>query len=445
MLRDYKELIEEISEITTVDGFVSSCLEIKESMFFYERDLMLAAYSASLELLAVAALLAAALKGKGELMKAQTQVEQLLDGLLAELDRYQFPLDIQYVVDHFVQGTGFQTRLRLPAYVQMIHAYSGGSESSPEGLDLVIHQMHHLLRGEQVGEEELNRFLGLAGAKMLRGASLRSVWLRISHPRLQVVLQGLQTLMNNLRVTAYYNYPLEDIATERQKRKKVKGNVVSDLNVFRNFREGGSGYTDLNPVFEKDKYDSFFASFFTSFEHLDVEPDEDVIDLILKFLDLRPVNDDFPEAFLMRLLVYCNRWQITEVSDVILEILVNLEPDDPLYFECWSLLKSFDNKALPAIRRFARKHRDSTLLPYLAVFLSHGPPTKRRWSLLAEIFEHYPEESEEKAMVALSIGRFGGEEAVTFLENALESTRQRQGTYARQLKMALETAKENRN
>ncbi|NLL47857.1 MAG: hypothetical protein GX249_04665, partial [Firmicutes bacterium] len=71
MLRDYKELIEEISEITTVDGFVSSCLEIKESMFFYERDLMLAAYSASLELLAVAALLAAALKGKGELMKAQ--------------------------------------------------------------------------------------------------------------------------------------------------------------------------------------------------------------------------------------------------------------------------------------------------------------------------------------------------------------------------------------
>lgn len=62
MQRDYKELLEEIKEITTADGFVSSCLEIKESLFFYELELVLAAYTASLELLAVAALLNAALK-----------------------------------------------------------------------------------------------------------------------------------------------------------------------------------------------------------------------------------------------------------------------------------------------------------------------------------------------------------------------------------------------
>ena len=439
--------MEEISEITTVDGFVSSCLEIKESMFFYERDLMLAAYTASLELLMVVAMLTAALKGQRELDKVHVEMERLVEGLLAELDRYQFPLDIQYVVDHFVQGSGFQTRLRLPAYTQMMHSYFGGTEFSVEDLDTVIHQAHLLLQDGSLrdGDDELNRLLGQAGAKMLRGANLRSVWLRISHPRIQVVLQGLQTLMNNFRVTAYYNYPLEEISTERQKRKKVKGNVVSDLSVFRNFHEGGSGYTDLNTVFERDKYDYFFESLFSSFEHVDVQPDQVVVDLILKFLDLRLVNEDVHQAFLLRLFVYCNRWKITEVSDVVLKILAELDSDDPLYFECWSLLKSFDGRALPAMRRFARKNRDSELLPYLAVFLSHGPPTKRRWSLLAEIFELYSEEGEEKAQVALSIGRYGGEEAVTFLEKALESTRQIKGPYAERLKKALEGAKEGQN
>ena len=438
--------MEEIKEITTVDGFVSSCLEIKESMFFYERDLMLAAYSASLELLTVVAMLTAALKGKRELLRADAEVERLVDGLAEELNKYQFPLDIQYVVDHFLQGNGLQTRLRMPAYTQMMHCYSSTRDHDEQDLDALVQTAHQILReGGSGADQELNKVLGRAGAKMLRGARLRSIWLRISHPRIQVVLQGLQTLMNNFRVTPYYNYPLEDIATERQKRKKVKGNVVSDLSVFRNFRQGGSGYTDLNTVLDKDEYDHFFESFFSSFEHIDVEPDEQVVDLILMILGVRLVNQDFNQAFLMRILVYCNRWSLSEVSDVVLQLLAELDLEDPLYYECWSLLKSFDGKALPAMRRFARANRDSPLLPYLALFLSHGPPTKRRWSLLTEMFDHYPEENEEKAQMAISISRYGGEEVVTFLEKALESTSHVNGPYGERLKKALENAKQKTN
>ena len=112
---------------------------------------------------------------------------------------------------------------------------------------------------------------------------------------------------------------------------------------------------------------------------------------------------------------------------MILELLAELEWDDPLFFECWSLLKSFESKALPAMRRFARAHRDSPLLPYLAVFLASGPPSKRRWSLLKEIFEHYPQENEEKANMALSIARYG-EDAVP-LEQVLASAKQGNGPY----------------
>lgn len=443
LLRDYKELVEEIQEITTVDGFVSSCLEIKESMFFYERELMLAAYSASLELLAVVALLSAALKGKRELQRTNTELDRLVEGLIADLNKYQFPLDIQYVVDHFMHENSLQIRLRMPVYKQMMQYYCSNVPDN-EDLDSIIRQAHQVLRAEGPNlDEELTLILGRAGARMLRGARLRPMWLKISPPRIQVVLQGLQTLVNNFRVTPYYNYPLEDIATERQKRKKVKGNVVSDLSVFRNFRQGGSGYTDLNTVFEKDEYDYFFESFFSSFEHIDVEPDQQAIALILMILEIRLVNEDFNQGFLMRLLVYCNRWGLSEVSDVVLEILASIDADDPLYYECWSLLKSFDGKALPAMRRFVRANRDSPLLPYLALFLSHGPPTKRRWSLLTEMFDHYPEENEEKAQMAVSISRYGGEEAVTFLEKALEATTHVNGPYGERLKKALENARHN--
>lgn len=120
---DYKELIEEIKEITTVDGFIAACLEIKESMFFYERDLMLAAYSASLEILMVVALLNGALKGRGELRKIEEELEENFDTLLSELSKFNFPLDVQHVVDHYLQENGVRTRYRMPVYIDMIHAY----------------------------------------------------------------------------------------------------------------------------------------------------------------------------------------------------------------------------------------------------------------------------------------------------------------------------------
>ncbi len=442
MQRDYQELLAEIKEITTADGFVSSCLEIKESLFFYELDLMLAAYTASLELLTVVALLNAALKSKRDLRKARAEVELDVDTLLEELGKYQFPLDIQYVVDRFLHGPAPRIRWRLGIYLEMVRAYALLGEEAPADLDALLCQAHQLLRGpEAENRPRLVEVLAQVGAHMLRGVRLRPVWLQISHPRVQVVLSGLQTLVSNLRVTPYFNYPLADLATERQKRRKVKGNVVADLGVFRNFRQGGSGFTELNIPFERDEYDTFLEGFYTGFQYLDVEPDRTATDLIKAVLEARLVHPGIDGRFLLRLLVYCNRWKLSQVSDVILELLAELDWDDPLFYESWVLLKSFAGKALPAMRRFVRAHPDSPLLPYLALFLSSGPPSKRRWSLLKEIFEHYPDENEDKAHIALSIARYGGEDAVACLEQALTSAK-RNGPYRRELEKALEAAKQ---
>lgn len=443
MQRDYQELLEEIKEITTVDGFVASCLEIKESMYFYERDLMLAAYTASLELLAAAALLNAVLKGKRELIKAEGEVERCVEGLLTELERFQFPLDIQYVVDRFLQGAARHILWRLPVYFQMMRTYASTVEELPDDLDLLLRRAHRLLHsGGQEVENQVVEVLGQVGAKMLRGARLRPIWVKVSHPRLQVVLMGLQTLMNNLRVTPYFNYPLEELAVERQKRSKVKGNVVADLGVFRNFRQGGSGFTELNVALHRDEYDEFLESFFSSFQYLEVEPDQKVAELITAILEARLVHGEMDERFLTRLIVYASRWQISATAQAALELLEELDLDNPFFYELWSLLNALGTKAFPAIRRFVRTKRDSALLPYLALFLSQGPPSKRRWSLLKEIFENYPQENEEKAQLALSIGRYGGEEAVAILEQALAAPNGLSRRYRQSLERALALAKQ---
>ncbi len=443
MQRDYKELLEEIKEITTADGFVSSCLEIKESLFFYELELVLAAYTASLELLAVAALLNAALKSRRDLLRARAEVERCVDTLLADLTKFQFPLDIQYVVDRFLQGPAPRIRWRFAVYREMIKAYASLDEAAPDDLDALLRRAHKAIQGTEADfGPRLAAVLGQVGARMLRGARLRPIWVQVSHPRIQVVLSGLQTLVNNLRVTPYFNYPLEDLATERQKRRKVKGNVVADLGVFRNFRQGGSGYTELNIAFERDEYDHFLEGFFTGFQYLDVEPDQTVVDLITMVFEARSVHLGVDGRFLLRLMVYCSRWKLSQVSDAVLELLAELDWEDPLFYESWSLLKSLAGKALPAMRRFARANPESPLLPYLALFLSSGPPSKRRWSLLKEIFEHYPDDNEDKAHIALSIARYGGEDAVAFLEQVLTADKNANGSYRRELEKALAAAKQ---
>lgn len=442
MQMNYEELMEEIQEITTVDGFIAACLEIKESMFFYERDLMLAAYSASLELLSVVTLLNGALKGKRELHRVEGELSMNLDRLLVELGKFSFPIDIQHVVDCYLQGNGLRTRTRLAIYSKMLQGYLVSLENRDGDLNSLLGSAHRVLAsGGPDLQEKLYQLLAQVGVRMLRGEQLRPIWLRVSHPAIVQALLGLQTLVNNLRVTSYVNYPLEDITTERQKRQKIKGNVVADLGVFRNFRQGGSGFTEMNLAFVRDQYDPFLESFLSNLDELQTEPDEEVTRMLKHILEARLVNDGIEPRFISRLLLYLERWSLIEFSDLLLEILAVLDSEDPLFYEFWTVLRAFDSKALPAMRRFARADRQSPFLPYLSLFLSYGTRSKRKWTLLTEIFENYPEENEVKAQIASSLGKYGGAEAVTYLENVVAASTHTERTYREALEKALKRAR----
>lgn len=67
--------------------------------------------------------------------------------------------------------------------------------------------------------------------------------------------------------------------------------------MFRNFRQGGSGYTELNIPLERDEYDNFLEGFSTGFQYLDVEPDEVVVDLITMILEARLVHGGVDSRF----------------------------------------------------------------------------------------------------------------------------------------------------
>lgn len=316
---DYLDLLEEIEELTTVDGFVAACLEIKESMFFYERELMLAAYTASLELLTTVALFGAALGDGTELKKLEEQIIRCSEGLLADLAEYHLPLDIRFVADRFLQGAGLQFRMRLPVYLAMIRDYVQPS-ANPLTLDELLLKAHGLLSVEPEDEDGLNELLGQVGHRMLRGGHLRPIWLEVSHPRIYFVLLGLQTMMNNFRVTPYFNFPLEEIGIERQKRRNVKGKVVSDLGVVRNFRQGGSGYTELNVMLTRDAHDDFLERILSAQDYSDLEPDGTVVGVIKTILQLRLVYSGVDGEIVKPLLAYCRNWQIAELEPILQEL-----------------------------------------------------------------------------------------------------------------------------
>ncbi len=437
---DCDELIEEIAGITTVDGFVGACLEIKESMFFYERDLMLAAYSASLELLTAAAFFSAALKSQAKLGSAADRITKYIDRLLAELEEYQLPLDIQHIAENYLQDAGYKTRLRLPIYLAMMESYAASDEKSE--IDELLKKAHRLIyRHGLTDQGGLNLVLGRVGALMLQGAHLRPLWLEICHSHIYVILGGLQTLMNNFRVTPYFTFPLENIKTERQKRKKIRGNVVLDLGAFRNLRRGGTGYTDLNINIAKDEYDYFLEQLFLNPDFLNFRPDEQVVGLIGAAFEARLVNPEIDEQLLLKALIYCDFWGLSQLSYVIIELLTILDSNEALFHGCKALLWGFDTKALPAVRRFARANRLSPFLVELADFLTQGRPGRRKWNLLREIFESYPKEDEIKMGLARRIAMLGGAEAVACLEEALANSCQEE--YKRGLQAVLKSAKGN--
>ena len=205
MNRNYREMVQEVKEITSLDGFIAACLEIKESMFFYERDLVLAAYGASVELLTIGALFIASLEGDDCAEEVYEELSSALRGLIESLHNTLLPLDIQYLGEHYVRGAAYAAQMRLPVYGKMMEYYRSGIYEAYSSIDDLLREGQQRLYG--TSDSAIDHILGLVGARMLRGEHLRPIWLHITHPRIRIVLSGMQTMVNNFKVAPYFGFP----------------------------------------------------------------------------------------------------------------------------------------------------------------------------------------------------------------------------------------------
>lgn len=442
--RNYREMVQEVKEITSIDGFIAACLEIKESMFFYERDLVLAAYGASVELLSIGALFIASLEGDECAEEVYQELAQALRGLIEGLQNTLLPLDIQYLGEHFVRGAAYAMQMRLPVYGKMMEYYRSGIYEAYTSIDDLLRKGQQELPA--ASEESINHILGLVGARMLRGEHLRPIWLHITHPRLRIVLSGLQTMVNNFKVAPYFGFPFEDIATERQKRTKVGNNVVVDLGAFRNFRRAITGYTDLRIVLDQDEYDRFFEELFVRYRggnlpEIQPNPDPTVVNILLAVLESRLINPDLDLVFVEQSAAVLAKWKVREAAPVAIQLLEKLDSWEPEFQVILELLRSLDGKAVSAMRKHLKRHKNTSLAVVFADLLSRGSKGKRKLALLSDIFQEM-QWGQGKEEVAMAVARFGGPEAEALLEETLASLSGHERQYQPYLERAVRYLKE---
>ena len=86
MREKYREIMDELDYITTHEGFVETCLDLRDSMYFYDKGLILAGYAGSVEMLMSFAMFWAVLE-------APERGEEIFD-------------EIADITNHLRQGSG---------------------------------------------------------------------------------------------------------------------------------------------------------------------------------------------------------------------------------------------------------------------------------------------------------------------------------------------------
>jgi hypothetical protein len=256
---DYRELLQELWHLVGYNGFVSTCLELKEGMLFYERDLLLAAYASGLETIIVSALYWACLDSLDALEETASCTERLLGDMPARLLRRDSPIDVQALAESFLATNGWVLLERLPIYIGTFFRYGRGDYNLDDNPDHTLRQVQLALHR---GKDDLARELfGGLGATVLRGERIRPCWCKMAHPRLLIWLKGLDNMVNALKATTQLSFPFEDIDKERQ--RKHNSAIVIDLEAFRNLRRpGGFMFTNHEGLSPQDEVDKIMEDYF---------------------------------------------------------------------------------------------------------------------------------------------------------------------------------------
>lgn len=418
---NHSEIFSEFAHLTSFEGFIGACLELKENMLFYDRDLVLSAFGSTVEFWSLAALFAASLAGDDAALEMERRLGEQLEEFLASLSVSDGPLDIQDLAASFLQNGGWAAAERYPVYVSVMRCYRADNYHEVPSVDALLRQANQQAAAEDWAGTV--HTLGLVGARMLQGEKVRPFWFRICVPRLRLWLSGLQTLVSNWTVTSYFAYPLSTVHTERQKREKVGGSLVVDLTAFRNLRTSSvQGFTDQRVHLSPDDDDVLLSLLL---ETAEVGPGEasdsrcDLIAVLAAIVESGHLDNQLRFVHIERALQTLMSWRCREAADAVLVLLQHCDFSDPLYEQGLEAIRVLGHRAVKAVRRRFRRGELGTLLLPLADAFSRSAMSRRVYGLLAEMFAG-TEWGSGKEWLGASLWRYYPDEAKPTVEASLQ-------------------------
>ena len=182
----YSEIMEELEYVTDHDGFVETCLDLRDSMYFYDKGLILAGYASSVEMMMSFAMFWAALEAPEESPEVFDRIEDIIYNLEDRLRDDDVTMDVAALIETFLQTSGWVLSQRFVVFRHMFEAYRDSRYNLEENPDKLLREAQTLVEKDNHRAAEL---VGQVGAMALRGAAIRPVWLLIAKPRLQMWLR----------------------------------------------------------------------------------------------------------------------------------------------------------------------------------------------------------------------------------------------------------------
>lgn len=424
MAPGYREWLDQLRGITEYEGFMAALVDIRDSMVFYERDLMLAGYTGMVEGLMVSALAAACLEGDAQAEDASCRVREVVDGLPQALADPEAPADVQAVIEAFLRVGAWILRERLPVYVLAFSRYAHDDYDPEKRIDALVLEAE-MCEAAEDHQQCLDR-LGEVGALMLRGQVFRPRWIDVVPTRLQLALAGLRNMTSQLAAT-YPDFPWGPIQQERLRRPAPR--VVVDMQAFRRRRlmaqdlwQGKS----LPPA--ADEVDNLLDRVFEGPQPLDEGTRaaldryaEQVVPVLLGMVYSHHLVDG-PSAE-PRAVAGAIRWLALLRRHEVVERLVELAAAPGIAREvareAKEALERLGGVAVDGVSEYLRRTGSPSGGATLASILAQMPRSEKTFRVLLELFQRLHWEDDGKLAAAAVLAEYGDGRAVQALQQAL--------------------------
>ena len=397
-------IMEEFSEITTLDGFTSLCAELKSEMTFYDQSALVALATGVMEGFLVNALAWAALRDDDSYEAVEKRLERQLRELPQTLRRGRTSIDARALVERYIREGLPALQAAFTAERAAFRCWLEGSDAEGEVDDLVGRACLAAERGEQDASRAL---IGRAGALVLRGGRIRPVWLRISGP-ITGWVNGLFAIREAMMLHPELPFPLTDPLTERMLASAPR---VVDFRVWRADADDSSDDVDEmwssilsdTPVVRKEDLELLEA------EGTRALP---VLTVLARSSEFRRTKAAFVALAQLRGL------KSPEATETFLQVVRDVHPDDPLFLEAKKGLLSLGPEAKRSVYAYLDDEADISKQVSLGEIVARYRGDERAFRILTGLFKR-TEWGEGKGVIARCLGFFGDPRALPVLDEAL--------------------------